>query len=106
MSDRRLDLRRHLVHRVRAQDEEVGARASDGAGGIRQDFARLFPLARVLQLLDLVEVHAVERDLRRVQPAQALADDPVDGLVVRDRRLPAHAADEPDGLHAQPPRQG
>ena len=94
-----LDLRRDLVHRVRAQHEEIRTRPLHRAGGVGEDLARLLPPPRMLQLLNLVEVHAVQCDLGRVQAAQAPADDPVDRPVVRDRRFPAHAADEADGLH-------
>src|SRR5262249_58543246 len=53
----------------------------------------------MLEPLDLGEVDAVEEDPGRVQTAQALSDDPIDRLVVRDRRPPAHSSQEADRLH-------
>ena len=56
-------------------------------------------IASALQRLDLVEIHAVQNDLGRVQATQTAFDDFVDLAVIRDGRFPAHAADEAEGFH-------
>jgi len=97
---RGLDRRRDLVHRVRAQHQHVRAGGLERAGGGGEQRAGGLPVAGVLQPLHLVEVQAVEDDPRRVQPAQLGLDRLVDLTVVRHGGFPAHAADQPDDLHA------
>jgi hypothetical protein len=66
----RLDGRRHPVHRVGTQDDEVRAGPLQRLGRVGQHGACLVPFARMLQLFDIVEIHAEQDDLGRVQAAQ------------------------------------
>jgi len=93
------DVRRDLVHGVRADHDEIRAGLFQVRRCVAQDSRALIPFARGLTALDLVEIHAVHQHLRRVQAAQLALDDLVDDLVIGHRALPAHAADHADGLH-------
>ena len=95
------DRRRDLVHRVRADDQEVGAGGFDGPRGVGKDLAGLHPVAGVLQPFDVVKVDAVKNDPCRVEAAQRLADRLVDDPIIGNRRFPAHAAEQSDRLHAR-----
>jgi hypothetical protein len=97
--DGRLDGGRHLVHRVRAQNQEACACPLKRTSGVGQDHACTFPITDTLEPFDLMKVDAVQDDLRRMQTAQAFLDRLVDLAVVRDGRLPAHPADQADGPH-------
>jgi hypothetical protein len=98
--DRCLDLGRDLMHRVGAQDEEVGARALQPPRSLGEHRSRLVPLPRDLHGLDLGEVNRRQNDPRRVQATQALADQLVGEPVVDHSRLPTHPADHPDDPRA------
>ena len=56
-----------------------------------------------LQALHLGEVDAVEHHLGRVESAETAFHELVEVAVVGDRGLPAHAADDADGLHGAAP---
>ncbi len=100
--DRRLDLRGHLVHGVRAQYQEVGAGGLHAARGLGEDRPRGLPCTSRLQPFDRLEVHAVEDAFGRVQPAEPVAHRLVDELVVGPGGLPAHPTQQADGLHGSP----
>lgn len=65
--DRRLDVGSHLVHRIGAQDQEVRARRFERASGFGQDGPGGFPITFMLEPFDLVEIDAVQDDLRRMK---------------------------------------
>jgi hypothetical protein len=96
---RLFDRFRDLVHRVRAQHHALGAGRLQCTRRIREQRARPVPVAASLQCLDLVEVDAVQHDLRRMQAAEPSLDGFVNDPVVGDRRFPTHAADQADRLH-------
>ena len=58
-----------------------------------QPLARLVPLPRPLQLLDLREFDRAQQAVGRVQPAEAVAHRLVDQAVVLGGGLPAHPAE-------------
>ena len=66
---------------------------------VAEDDAGIVPAIGALQLLDRREVDGVEDDGGRVQAAEAARGLLVEHAVVVGARLPAHAADEADGLH-------
>ncbi len=89
-----------LVHGVGADHQEIGARALQAPGGIRQQLARVVPLAGMLESFDLLEIQAVEQDPRRMQSTEPFLHALVDQAVVGHGGFPAHAAEHSDGLHA------
>ncbi len=97
--DGRFDLGSDLVHGVGADEQEVSARRFDGTSGLGQHLARLRPIARVLQHLDLLEIDADHGDARRMQAAQPLLHAFVDPAIVEFGAFPAHAAEQADGFH-------
>ena len=99
--DRLLDLRGDLVEGRGAQEEEVGATALDRARGVGQQRADLVPALVVLEVGHLREVDGGEHELRRGEPAESVPHPEVEVAVVDRAALPAHAADESDGLHAR-----
>ncbi|MNG12844.1 hypothetical protein D3C84_964810 [compost metagenome] len=96
---RLLDGRRHLVHGVGTEHQQLGTGPFQGLRRIRQQAPGLLPVAALLQALDLVEVDTQQHQPGRVQAAQARLHRLVEVAVVGDGRLPAHAADQADGFH-------
>ena len=74
---------------------------STPAGGLGEQLADLLPALLVLEVGDLGEVDGAEHQLRRREPAEPLLHAEVEVAVVDGAALPAHAADESDGLHAR-----
>ena len=97
--DRRLDLLGDPVERRGAQHQEVGAGALDALRGTGQDLRDVVPALLLLQRGDLGEVDRGHHGLRRAEPADPALDPQVQGLVVGGAALPAHPADQSDGLH-------
>mgnify|MGYP006961790857 CR=1 FL=1 len=94
----RLDGGSNLVHRVGAQHQEVRAGRCErprGAGEIGTGFV---PTAGMLKPFDVMKVHAVKNNLRRMKAAETLLNEFIDMPVVRHGGFPAHSADQADGL--------
>src|SRR5580658_953663 len=87
------------MHGVGAKYQEICACGLNGSRRFTQNFAGGLPVARALQLFNVVEINAEKNYACRMQAAQALFDHHIDMPVVRDGGLPAHAADQPDGFH-------
>ncbi len=75
----------HLVHRIRAEDQEVSAGGFKGSRSVSEQCTCGFPIPAMLQPFNLVKVNAVKHNFRRVKPAQAFPDRLVDLTVVRNR---------------------
>jgi hypothetical protein len=90
--DRRGNLRLDAMHEIGANEKAVGARAFEAAAGPRQHVPRLCPAHRILQRLDLGEIEGMQKDFRRMQPAQTLANALVDQTIVDCRGFTAHSA--------------
>lgn len=58
-TDGPLNLRRDLVHRICADDDEIRARDFEILRGLREDHSALIPSPIRLQFLNLRKVHAV-----------------------------------------------
>lgn len=97
----RFDARSNLVHGVRTKNEEVRTGRLQRTRCTGKHISRSLPFSGALQSLDLVEVDAVENQLRGMKPTQALSDRLVDLAVVRNGPLPAHATDQTDDLQAR-----
>ncbi|OIQ74368.1 hypothetical protein GALL_439800 [mine drainage metagenome] len=98
-ADRCLNRIGHFVHGVGAQHQAIGAGTRQCLGGLGQQGAGCIPLASGLQVFDLREIDAVQNEFGRVQAAQPLLHPLVDFAVVGHGGLPAHAADQAQGLH-------
>lgn len=94
-----LNLRRHLVHGVGPDQQKIGATGLDGPGLGRQQTGGGGPVTGVLQPLYPGKIHAAQQHSRRVQTAEPLAYPPVEGLVIADGGLPAHATQQTDTFH-------
>lgn len=97
----RLDRRGELVHRVGAENDQLGAGGLEGRGLSREDRAGLVPLATALELLDAGEVERPQEAVGRMQTAEPVTDLLIDDAVVLDRGLPAHPAKQADALHGE-----
>ena len=98
------DLVGHAMHRVAADDEDIGAAPLQPASGIDHQVGGLIPEPGMLQVLDGLEVERPHQASRRMQATQPLANRLIDQAVILCRALPAQAAYQPDdGLlgHAQ-----
>lgn len=84
------------MHGVRRDHQEVRSRRLEPPRGLGQERARPLPVARVLKSFDLMEIHAEEKDLRGMEPAERARDGLIDDAVVRERGLPAHTAEQAD----------
>ena len=92
--------RGHPVERVGAEDDELRPAGLEPPSCPGQELTRLVPSPAPHQRLDVREVDAEEEEPGGSQQPQALGDLlPVDELVVRHRRLPAHPAEEAERLH-------
>jgi len=96
---RALDGIGHLVHRVGAQHQQLGAGSLERPGGVGQRRRRLVPACLLLQPFDLGEVERVQQAACRVEAAEPVSDQLVGEPVVLGRRLPAHPADQSDHPH-------
>ena len=94
-----LDLRRHLVHGVGPDQQEIGATGLDGPGLGRQQTGGGGPVTGMLQPLYLGKIDAIEQHPRRMQAAEPRPHTPVERLVVADGGLPAHATQQTDTFH-------
>ena len=94
-----LNLRIYLVHRVGADEDQFGPGPLQGTGAIGEDGGAFVPIPGRLTGLNFLEVYAVQYDLGRVEAAQLLLHQPVELLIIGDSALPAHTADQSDGLH-------
>ncbi len=97
--DGSLDLGRHLVHGVGADQQKIGAAGLDGPRLGRQQAGGGGPVPDMLQPLYLGKVDAAQQHPRRVQAAEPLAHAPVERLIVADGGLPAHATQQTDTFH-------
>ena len=88
-----------LVERGRAEQQEVRPGPLDTAPGVGEQGADLVPLLGVLELGEPREVDGRHHQLRRREPAEPPLDPEVEVPVVGRAALPAHAADQADGLH-------
>ena len=73
--------------------------SSRWAAGIPEHRAGSPPIARALQGRDVGEIDAVHEQSRRMEAAESLRNPAVDETVVLGRRLPAHAAKDPECAH-------
>ncbi len=91
------------MHRVGAQDEQLGPAGLEPGRGSREQHAGLVPPALGLQPLDLGEVDRVEQQPGGGEPADPVTHELVGEAVVLRTRLPAHAAEQADELHGVVP---
>ena len=84
-ADRCLHLLGDDVHRVRRDDEQLGARSLERARVGREPLAERVPAAALLQRLDLGEVVAAHDQVGRVGRAEPLANGLVHDALVLDR---------------------
>ena len=94
-----LNLRRHLVHGVGADNDIIRPRLLKRCGGIGENLGALFPLAFCLIFFDLRKVYAAEQNFRGVQAAEFLFDGLIDNLIIGDGAFPAHAAEQAKCFH-------
>src|SRR5215208_4779385 len=90
----------HLVHRVGAQHEQLGAGAHERPRLASEQRARFLPAAGALELLDVGEVDRSQQAVGGVQTAEPLAGRLVDQPLVLRRGLPAHPAQQANSLHS------
>ena len=90
-----------MLFGVPQRKDAVGSGALDPDGGLGQQCPDLVPPLGVLERRQLGEVHGAEHQSRRGEPAEALSYSEVELAVVGRAALPAHPADESDGLHAR-----
>ena len=89
-----------LVHRVRAEHEQLGAGRLQRRAPRRRAARRPRPSRRSRWSCSIVgEVDRAQQAVGRVQAAEPVARGLVDQPVVLGRGLPAHAAQQPDALH-------
>ncbi len=94
-----LNLGRHLVHGVGADQQEIGAAILQLARFRRQQTGGSGPVTGMLQPLDTGKIDAVEQHPRRVQTAELCPHPTVERLIVTDGGLPAHATQQTDTFH-------
>jgi hypothetical protein len=100
------DLVGNDVHGVGGQADEVGTRVLQAPGDTGQLLARDVPFAARLQIGYGSEIHRVDNKRGGVEATQPSRRLLVKDAVVMRRGLPAHAADQADGLHAEVNRWG
>ena len=97
--DRRLHLRGHAVHGVGAHHDEIGSAALQPKRRLLHGIGKSIPVAFMLKVLDLLEIDGEHQALRRMHATEPTVHFLIDDAVILGRALPAHAADQPDGLH-------
>lgn len=93
-------MRRHDVHGVRGQHQEIRARALQRLCGRTQHFRCAVPVAAAVCLHYVLEIHTVEYAARAVVVAQGLVDIAVYDLVVSYRGLAGHTPEYTYRFHA------
>ena len=93
------DLRFDLVHRIRANQDEIRSGSLNMPGGSPQYLAALLPLAAGLIPFDLREIDTVQNDFCRMQPAQLVLNLLVDDPVVMRGALPTHSTKQSNRFH-------
>ena len=85
------DLRGDLVHGVGAEKHEIGPGSLNLPGRCREDFSCGLPITLTLQSLNRLEINAVQGNFGRVQTAESPGDAFIDGPIIIECALPAHA---------------
>ena len=93
------------MHRIRADQQQIGAAAFQSGGGFDHRAVERRPVAFRLQGGNRCEVERVQDDVRGVQPAEAVADGPIEQAIIFGRAFPAQTADQADGFHGANPAE-
>ena len=92
------------MHGIAAQHDRTRAGAFEALCRLREAVRRIAPAARILHLLDLLEIIGVHQQRSRMQLALAVTNPLIDELVIERSALPTHATDQANRPHPVSPK--